>query len=184
MSWRPDSLWLACLLGWVAFAFGQLALAPDLAAKIGGVVAVIALTWPRGVVMRALLALFEPVGVVLPLLAARDVAQALGWEMRVFSTPELIAFLIAFLVFLAASTGRLGFDPYRLGYAPLPAGAIALLACIYGAAVGDLFVPLLAVTAQMFWLLRWGSSNYFDHILHALLVPIAVIALIARLLGG
>ena len=43
------------------------------------------------------------------------------------------------------------------------------------------FLALLAVAAQAQWVLRAGSSNWFDHILHVLVVPVALFTLLGRL---
>jgi hypothetical protein len=44
------------------------------------------------------------------------------------------------------------------------------------------FLPLVAVLGQALWLMGWGSSNWFDHVLHAVLVPVTTVVLILRAL--
>jgi hypothetical protein len=54
--------------------------------------------------------------------------------------------------------------------------------CGYGALTGQVFLPLVAVLGQALWLMGWGSSNWFDHVLHAVLVPVTTVVLILRAL--
>ncbi|HAW47089.1 MAG TPA: hypothetical protein DCX34_07595, partial [Roseovarius sp.] len=69
---------------------------------------------------------------------------------------------------------------YRLGYAPRPVAAMVLIVCAYGLVAGSLFLPLVAVTGQALWVARLGSSNWFDHVLHAMLMPVAVVVLLMQ----
>ena len=59
--------------------------------------------------------------------------------------------------------------------------AIVLAVCAYGALTGNLFLPAVAVTGQFFWVAGWGSGNWFDHVLHVLLVPVTAVELAVRL---
>lgn len=173
---------LAVLIGWVIFALSGLVLSAPWAAGLGALIGAGAvLAFRDTVALRGAVAVLGPLGVVLPLLALRHVAGGLGLAIQPFPTPWLILFLLAYLAFLAASMGVLPADPYRLGYAPLPVAAMVLALCAWGAVQGNLFVPLLAVTAQALWLAGWGSSNWFDHVLHVALVPVVAVVLIGRL---
>ena len=133
------------------------------------------------VAARGFVALVGPIGVVLPLLVLRYIGADLGLSVQVFGTVELLAFLGAYLVFLAATLGMVPVDMYRWGYAPVPVGAMVLILCGYGALTGNVFIPLVAVTGQALWVTGWGSSNWFDHVLHVLLVPITIIVLALRM---
>lgn len=175
-------IWIGILTAWTVFALAIWWLAPGLAAPIG-LFAGLAAGWlfRASLIMRGFVALLDPIGVVLPLLAVRHMAIAFGYDVVSFSYVELTLFLIGYIGFLAASQGAFGFDAYRFGYKPWPVALIALGLCGLGMVTGNLFYPLVAVTGQAMWTLRLGSSNYFDHILHALLVPVVAIELISRL---
>lgn len=174
---------LAVMIGWVAFALAGLTLTPPLAAALGAVLGLGAVLLFHGsLALGALIALLAPFGVLLPALALRHAAAALGLPIQPFSTTELLVFLILYTAFLAAATGAIPVDLYRWGYAPIPVALMVLALCCYGALTGSLFVPLVAVLGQAVWALGWGSSNWFDEVSHAMLVPILVIVLITRAL--
>jgi len=172
---------LVIVLGWAGFALSSLWVAPTSASMAGAAVAALVLVLRRSVPVTGAMALLEPVGVMLPALALRDMAAAWGMPVVPFGTVELSLFLAAYTAFLVSATGLLPIDLYRLGYAPKPVAAMVLVACAYGLASGSLFLPLVAVAGQALWVAGLGSSNWFDHVLHALLVPVVVVTLILRL---
>lgn len=175
------NLFMGVLYAWAVAGVAGFLLPIPVALGLGAMVgAVLGLAWPRNPLSRGLVALLDPVGLVLPLLALRQMAGWAGAEIQPFHSTELAVFLLAYLLFLVAATGKIRFDPYRLGYAPLPAGVMALALCAVGALQGSLFLPVLAVAAQLLWVLRLGSSNYLDHILHAILVPVVALELLGR----
>jgi len=135
----------------------------------------------RSMVVGAFVAILEPVGCALPFLALRHIAPSVGVDIVPFSTIEIGVFLVTYIGFLSASLGAIRLDPYRLGYRPWPVALVALGLVALGGVTGNLFYPLVAVCGQALWLLRLGSSNYFDHILHAVLVPVAIVELVSRL---
>lgn len=183
MTGMLTSLWLAVLLGWAGYCLLGTVIPAPLAAGLGGLAGVLAvLAFRDTVALRAMVAVLGPVGVVLPLLALRHVAGGLGLPVQGFPIAGLVAFLLAYLLFLAASMGVVPVDPYRLGYAPLPVAVMVLAVCALGAVQGNVFLPLLAVLAQGLWVAGWGSSNWFDHVLHVALVPVVAVVLIGRLI--
>lgn len=175
-------LWLASLLGWLAFVllgFGvqaQLGVPLALAVGFGA-----ALVLRDSVALRGIVALLGPVGVVLPFIILRQMSAHLGAAVQPFGTVELLIFAAFYIAFLASAAGVIPVDVYRLGYAPIPVALIVLALCAFGFAQGMVFVPLLAVAGQMMWVIGWGSSNYFDHLLHPVLVPAVVVVLVMRL---
>lgn len=178
-----STLSLAILLGWVAWGALSLGLGlPQsliLGLAIGGLCAFgLRATLPVGVIVAVL----DPIAIVLPLLALRHMAAALGVPVQPFGTGELMVFLLLYLTFLATAAGALPWEVYRLGYAPIPVALIALALCAFGLWQGAVFVPFVAVAGQALWVMGLGSSNYFDHILHASLVPVVIVALILRLI--
>lgn len=184
MSGPVARVFLAVVLGWVAWGAAALVLPGPLSLAIGGAAGGLAVALARGtLVIGGLMALLEPLGVVLPLLVLRQAAGALGWPVPAFSSGELLGFLALHVAFLAASMGVLPADPYRLGYAPWPVACMVLLLCAYGLITGNWFVPLVAVAGQALWVAGAGSSNWFDHVLHAALVPVVAAVLILRVLG-
>ena len=183
MTGVVSKLGLAVLLGWVAWGLFSLGLDLPLSLAVGlaiGAACAFALraTLPVG----ALMAVLDPIAIVLPLLALRHMSASLGVSVHPFDTAELVAFLLLYLTFLATAAGALPWEVYRLGYAPVPVALIALALCAFGLWQGTAFLPLVAVTGQILWVLGWGSSNYFDHILHVALVPVVVVVLILRLI--
>jgi len=117
----------------------------------------------------------------LPFIILRQMAAHLGAPVQPFGGMELLVFLALYTGFLATAAGAIPVDFYRLGYAPIPVAGIVLALCAYGFLQGVIFVPLLAVTGQAMWVMGWGSSNYFDHVLHPVLVPAVVLVLALRL---
>jgi hypothetical protein len=185
MSGVLANIALTVVLAWVVFALAGWIVAPWAAVSLGAIVALAVVglardTWVPG----GLVALLAPFGVMLPALALRHMGGSLGLPVVPFGTLEIIVFLGLYLAFLAASMGVVPVDPYRLGYAPVPVGAMVLAVCLYGALSGNLFLPLVAVLGQVAWVMGWGSSNWFDDVLHAVMVPVAVVVLVQRALGA
>ena len=174
---------LAVLLGWTGFALAGLLTDPPMAVLAGLVVGVVCVVMLRDTVaLRGLVAVLAPFGVMLPALALRHMGMALGAPFAPFATAELVVFLLAYVGFLMAAFGVLPVDLYRFGYAPVPVGVMVLVLCAYGAVSGNLFLPLVAVLAQAAWVMGWGSSNWFDHVTHVLLVPVVIVVLVGRLI--
>lgn len=173
---------LAILLGWVVFAALGWVASPGLSAGLGAVagVAVVAL-FRDSVALGGAVALLAPMGVMLPALALRHVALSLGVPVPGFATWELAAFLVLYTVFLAAAFGAVPVDFYRFGYAPWPVAAMVLAVCVYGFATGNWFVVLVAVLGQGAWAMGWGSSNWFDHVAHVAIWPVALAVLVGRM---
>lgn len=182
MSALAGNLWLAVLIGWAAWGVLSLGVASPASMILGLVIGLTCAFGLRETVgLRAIVAVLGPIGVVLPLLVLRQMAGALGVPVMPFGTVELAVFLLAYLAFLATAMGVLPAEIYRLGYAPLWVGAIVLAICAYGLWQGSVFLPALAVLAQVLWVMGWGSSNYFDHILHVGLIPAVLIVLVTRI---
>ena len=59
---------------------------------------------------------------------------------------------------------------------------MVLAVCIYELVTGNWFLAGVAVLGQLAWVMGWGSSNWFDMVLHVLLVPVAVVVLVMRVL--
>jgi len=177
----PEWTGLMIVLGWAGFALAGLWAGPALASVSGGVVAAMVLLFRRSVPVAGAMALLSPLGVMLPALALRHAWAVWGGAVVPFGTIELLVFLAAYVTFLASAMGVLPVDLYRLGYAPWPVAAMVLAICCYGMWSGTLFLPLVAVAGQALWVAGLGSRNWFDHVLHALLVPVITVALILRL---
>jgi len=185
MSGVLANLALGIVLAWVIFALAGWIVAPWLAVGLGAVVALAVVVFAREtLVPGGLVALLAPFGVMLPALALRHMGGSLGLPVVPFGTLEVAVFLGLYVGFLAASMGVFPVDPYRLGYAPIPVGVMVLVICLYGAWTGNPFLPLVAVLGQLAWVMGWGSSNWFDYVLHVMMVPVAVVVLVQRALGG
>mgnify|MGYP005842583001 CR=1 FL=1 len=180
MTGAPDRLGLAIVLGWAGQAVTGLWAGPGVALGLGLAVAVLTLLARRAWPLVWLMALMSPLGVMLPALALRQVAAGWGVPVAAFGTSELAVFLVAYMGFLASAMAVVPVDIYRLGYAPVPVGGMVLAVCGYGLWSGSLFLPMVAVLGQALWVARRGSSNWFDHVLHVGLVPVAVAGLVLR----
>ncbi|WP_324751924.1 hypothetical protein [Roseovarius sp. Pro17] len=175
-------LWLASLLGWLAFALLGFGMQPQMAVPLGLIFGLGCAFLLRDTVpLRGIVALLGPVGAVLPFIILRQMTAHLGVPVQPFGSVELLVFLVLYTAFLASAAGVMPVDVYRLGYAPIPVALMVLTLCAYGFAQGMVFVPLLAVTGQAMWLAGWGSSNYFDHVLHPALAPAVAVVLVLRL---
>ena len=175
-------IWLASLTGWLAWLILGIGIQAQIAVPLGLAVGLAAAILMRDTLpLRGMVALLGPIGAVLPFVILRQMAADLGLEVQPFGSFELIVFLGLYIAFLASAAGVIPIEAYRLGYAPIPVAVIVLVLCAYGLGQGSLFVPLLAVSAQAMWVMGWGSSNYFDHILHPALVPAVAIVLVMRL---
>lgn len=173
---------LAVLLGWVVFALLGWVASPGLSAGLGAVVGVaVVVLFRDSVAVGGAVALLAPMGVMLPALALRHVALSLGLPVPGFATWELVAFLLLYALFLAAAFGVVPLELYRLGYAPVPVAAMVLAVCAYAFVTGNWFLALVAVLGQAAWILGWGSSNWFDFVLHVVMWPVALVALVGRL---
>ncbi len=128
------------------------------------------------------IAVLAPFGVILPAMALQNMARGFGLNVKEFRTIELVIFVILYLVFLCASLGVFTFDPYRFGYIPLNSHIIAIIGVLY--ALCRQYYPLAVaiLLGQVLWFFDIGSSNFFDHISHALLVPIILVCLFKRAL--
>lgn len=167
---------LALVMAWVGFA---------IAGPVGAGAMALAVLWLRGwLPVAGLMALLAPLGVMLPALALRQIAAGMGVAVIPFGSFDLVVFLLAYLVFLASAMGVVPVDLYRLGYAPVPVAVMVLAACGYGALSGQVFLPIVVVMGQALWVMGWGSSNWFDHVLHAVLVPVTIVVLILRMVGA
>jgi len=175
------TIWLGLLLAWILWGLAGLILPGPAAIAVGALSSAVAVWAFRDtLVLRGVVAVLGSFRVVLAFLVLRHMATGLGIEVMPFGTVELVVFVLAYGAFLATATGTLPADIYRLGYAPLPVGVMVLAVCGYGMVQGSPFVPLVAVAGQAFWAFRLGSSNWFDHVLHAGLVPVAGVVLILR----
>ncbi|WP_129432273.1 hypothetical protein [Roseovarius sp. A46] len=175
-----DHIGMAIVLGWAGFALAGLWVGPAVASAAGGVVSALVLVLQRSTPVAGAMALLSPLGVMLPALALRDLAAAWGLPVVPFGTAELLIFLAAYSAFLASAMGLVPVDLYRLGYAPWPVAAMVLAVCVYGIVSETLFLPLVSVAGQALWVARLGSSNWFDHVLHAMLMPVAVVVLLMQ----
>lgn len=182
MTGRLSYAFLGILSGWLGYALAGLFTGPAAATVAGVALGAAGLTVLRDTVaVRGAMAVLEPIGIVLPILAIRHVLAGLGVEITPFSTVELLVFLLAYTAFLAASMGVIPVEAYRLGYAPIPVAVMVLAVCLYGALSGNWLLPLITVAGQGLWVAGIGSSNWFDHVLHATLVPVVGAVLLIRL---
>ena len=173
-----SSLALAVLVAWCVQGLAGAVLAPLAAVLLGAAAGAAAMALTRRVLVGGAVALLAPFGVMLPSLALGAMAGRPGLDVVGFSQLELGVFWVGYTVFLLSAFGILREDLYRLGYAPVPVGIMVVVICLYAALSANWFLAAVAVLGQFFWVMKWGSSNWFDYILHMLLWPVAVLALI------
>lgn len=175
------TIWLALMLGWIFYKVLALLIPRPKAAIAGLIIGMLLATIGRQFPpATALTALLDPVALIIPVLLAEGLLRPFGYRRSAFPKWEILLFLALWIGFITLSTGVGPFDPYRLGYQPLGAGGITAAFIIYGVIRKNLFLPLLALAAQIMWAAGIGSSNYFDHIQHFLLLPVLLIALLPR----
>ncbi|MFK7939708.1 MAG: hypothetical protein AB8B82_10030 [Roseovarius sp.] len=184
MTLKYNDIALGTVLGWMVWYVLSAGVAMPVSLIIAMVVGGLTMRFARHTLpVRGVMAVLDPIGIVLPILILWQVLGALGLPLAPFSALELIIFVIVYAAFLATAFGVIPVDLYRYGYHALPVAGIALVLCLYAVITGTWIVAVIAVAGQAMWVFKQGSSNYFDHILHATLVPVAVIALVARLIG-
>jgi len=173
---------LGLVMGWLVFWFAGLFASPLGALIWAIVIAGVAVTalWDSVPVAGAM-AVLAPFGVMLPALALRHVLVQFGMPVPGFSSLEIGIFLLVYMVFLLTAFGVIPADLYRYGYAPWPVAGMVLAVCFYALVTGNWFLAGVAVFGQLAWVMGWGSSNWFDMMLHVLLVPVAVVTFILRL---
>lgn len=129
-----------------------------------------------------IVAVLAPFGAMLPALALQNIVGRLQDRAhRVFPTSELAIVLIVYVAFLSASMGVFEFDPYRYGYFPLFGSAAAFVICGYALWRGYHYVAIASVVGQIAWIFDVGSSNYFDHITHVMVIFVIATVLAKRL---
>lgn len=178
MTRLGSSLTLAVLVAWCVQGVLGAVLAPLAAVLLGAAAGAAAMALTRRVLVGGAVALLAPFGVMLPSLALGAMAGRLGVDLVEFSQLELGVFLVGYTVFLLSAFGILREDLYRLGYAPVPVGIMVVVICLYAALSANWFLAAVVVLGQFFWVMKWGSSNWFDYVLHVLLWPVVVFALI------
>ncbi|MEL6315434.1 MAG: hypothetical protein AAFQ60_15465 [Pseudomonadota bacterium] len=178
MTRLGSSLALAVLVAWCVQGVAGAVLASLAAGLLGAAAGAAAMALTRWVLVGGVVALLAPFGVMLPSLALGAMAGRLGVDVVEFSQLELGVFLVGYTVFLLSTFGILREDLYRLGYAPVPVGIMVVVICLYAALSANWFLAAVVVLGQFFWVMKWGSSNWFDYVLHVLLWPVVVFALI------
>jgi len=136
------------------------------------------------VFMLYFVALLDPLGLLLPLLALRNIADLLttiAWPR--ITLYELLAWLVAGVVFIASALGVFAFDLYAVGYNDPAVVIIATTTSLYFAWRKQGLFLAISVLGYILWSFDFGSSNYFDYVFHALMVPVLAIQLMYRLIG-
>lgn len=178
MTGLVDIIGLAILALWFTFRLLRLIAIRENALPVAfALVLIIMVVWASNPVFAATVSVLAPFGVLLPALCLRSISRSLGVRITPFHWIELLAFIILYSLFLAASAGMLGFDPYRYGYTLPGAIGIALVFCLIGFLMDSLFLPLVALISTVLWFFGLGSSNAFDNVTHVILLPVALIDL-------
>jgi hypothetical protein len=177
------SFGLASVFAWLIASFAGFVMPPLWAVGLGALLGLaLAFGLPESLGVGGFMALLTPLGIMLPALALRHLGVKLGVPFTPFATWELALFFVLYTGFIASAFGVLPLELYRLGYAPLPVAIMVLAVCAYGLATGNWLIPLVAVLGQAAWVMGWGSSNWFDYVLHAMLWPVALIVLVGRMI--
>jgi hypothetical protein len=129
-----------------------------------------------------LVAMFAPFGAVLPALALQNIAiKSRLLPTTTFPPFEVVITLSIYVLFLCAALAVFEFDPYRYGYYPAFGSIMAFCLCGYALLRRYWFIASAVILGQAAWMLDIGSTNYFDHVTHVLLVPVIVVVLIKSL---
>lgn len=167
---------------WVAFRVLYPFVSRELALYISGVIIVILYIFSFEII-TILIAIFAPFGILLPTLALQDIARKCKvYDFGTYPVHELVLVLIIYVAFLSASIGVFHFDPYRFGYSPAIGSSIALTACGYALWRGYYVIAVALILGQIAWTFDLGSSNYFDHMTHVIIVPIIFIVLVKKVI--
>ncbi|MEO0567177.1 MAG: hypothetical protein AAF066_05555 [Pseudomonadota bacterium] len=183
MSQTGAIMGLAILIGWLLSVIFGLFL-PTVIATPMSVVYAAACVWllRNNIALTGAIAVLTPLGVMMPALALRHMLVGLGFDIPGFLGIEVAVFLIAYTAFLCAAFGLIPIDLYRLGYDPRSVAVFAFCLCLYAFFMGNWFLAFVVVSGQFVWMMRWGSSNWFDQMTHVLLWPVALVVLITRLI--
>ncbi len=182
MSGAYDLLAYYCVIIWVLFACLQWVWGPRPALG-AALVLTLLVALVGGAFNHVMIAVFAPFGAVLPAFAVRGIAGRLGAPVKEFGVLEVVVFLALFVLFFCASLGVFTFDPYRLGYDPLFGGALLVLCLAYTLTARHYVLVVGILAGQLAWMFSLGSTNIFDHLGHALLVPVGVVFVINAVLG-
>jgi len=163
---------------WIGFRVALIVVRPKIALGVGLVVAICSLVLPS--IMPLMVAILAPFSFLLPALALRDVFGRTWIELAPFQVTDVILALIVSALFIAASIGMFPVDPYRTGYGPLVPAAVSLVGILWALWRQHFFILVALLAAQITWSFGFLSSNFFDLIFHALLVPICVIWLVKQ----
>jgi|GEM_PF-1491645 hypothetical protein len=177
--------WLAhfVILSWLLFRILRWVLPDRMAIGVAFVVTLL-LSMIDNVFMLYFVALLDPLGLLLPLLALRNIADLLttiAWPR--ITLYELLAWLVAGVVFIASALGVFAFDLYAVGYNDPAVVIIATTTSLYFAWRKQGLFLAISVLGYILWSFDFGSSNYFDYVFHALMVPVLAIQLMYRLIG-
>lgn len=167
---------------WICFRVTLAITNPRAAFGVAAAVAAASLMLPS--VAPLMTAVFAPFGFLLPALAIRDVAGRNGIKIAPFHVLEIAVAMFATALFIAASIGVFTFDPYRLGYGPLVPGALALVGILWTLYRKHFLIAAAILAAQITWSFGFLSPNFFDLVLHALVVPICAVWLLKWMVVG
>jgi len=172
-----DQLAYGLILFWALFRLFDLVSKTRIALGLGLAATVLVLS-VGGLFNHMMIAAFAPFGLLLPALALRNILCMSGVPAEPFRRLDVLVLLAGYVLFLCAALGVFSFEPYRLGYHPLPGGAVALAALAYLLWRGQFVLAGAVLLGQFAWVFGIGSPNLFDHLGHALLVPVMAIYLL------
>ena len=123
------------------------------------------------------MATFEPFGTLLPGICLAASSKRAGlWHYPPISRWEKLFAAALIVLVLLGTLDLLGVVPYVWFYAGWPPAALAGVLAMWAVWRGQMHVVICVLLAQTFWLLDIGSSNFFDHVSHVLLVPALVVS--------
>lgn len=127
---------------------------------------------------RLWIAVLAPFGVMVPALCLQWSARKIGFALPRAPRLDLLALVALMLVVTLGAGGVLPIQPYAWFYSGLGAGVLALGIAAWALWRNQAFVLGAVVLGQVLWLLDVGSSNFYDHMTHFVLIPaLAVVGL-------
>lgn len=127
-----------------------------------------------------MVSLLSPLPVLIPVYALGLLAGPFGFRPGWWPRADLAVALVALLTLILSAIGHIGFDIYRYGYEAWPVAIIAAGMAALALWRNHMLLLVGIVLGQILWMLEIGSTNFFDHVSHILLIPLLGLYILKR----